>query len=279
MTSGTYGGSTLTISGNGFASTVNNIQVTMNLNPCAIVQTAPSQVQCTIPAQGSASSSATIYVTSKGVSFPTTHSLTYSLAITPTITSINPTSGSTGQTLIIAGSNFIDGETSVSVGGVPCTIVSVSGTSITCTIGSGPAGNQPVIVNVASVGQSNSNIQFQYILQVDSVTPSQGSYGGGQTIIISGGGLNASNVAITVCNQACQSIVVVSNTQLTCITPSATISSSDTTCNLTVTIAGLVQSTTYTYKADLTATITSVSPTRGGTGGGTTLTIVGTNFP
>ncbi|CAF4865646.1 unnamed protein product, partial [Rotaria socialis] len=38
-------------------------------------------------------------------------------------------------------------------------------------------------------------------------------------------------------------------------------------------------SVSYIYQANLTATITSISPTRGGTGGGTTLTITGTNFP
>jgi hypothetical protein len=35
----------------------------------------------------------------------------------------------------------------------------------------------------------------------------------------------------------------------------------------------------YVYGANLTATVTAVSPTRGGTGGGTTLTVTGTNFP
>ncbi len=38
-------------------------------------------------------------------------------------------------------------------------------------------------------------------------------------------------------------------------------------------------STSFTYKAALTPTVSSVSPLRGGTGGGTTLTITGTGFP
>ncbi|CAF5126907.1 unnamed protein product, partial [Rotaria magnacalcarata] len=37
--------------------------------------------------------------------------------------------------------------------------------------------------------------------------------------------------------------------------------------------------TYFIYKANLTASITSVSPVRGGTGGGTTITINGNNFP
>jgi hypothetical protein len=278
-TSGIYGGSFLTINGNGFSSSTSNVQVTVGLNSCPIIQTTSSQIQCIIPAQGSSASSATIHITSNGINFPNTFSLAYSSTITPTVTSLNPTSGSAGETLTITGSNFVNGTTSVSVGGISCTIISVSTTLITCTTESSAAGYQSVLVNVASVGKSNSNIQFQYALQVNNVTPSQGSYGGGQTITIFGDGFNGSNVAVTLCNQACQSVVIVSNTQLTCVTPAATFSLSDTTCNLTVTVGGLVQTTPYIYKSSLTATITSISPTRGGTGGGTTLTIIGTNFP
>ena len=38
-------------------------------------------------------------------------------------------------------------------------------------------------------------------------------------------------------------------------------------------------SSSFAYKAALTPTVSSVSPQRGGTGGGTTLTITGTGFP
>jgi hypothetical protein len=269
----------LTIDGNGFASSIDNVQITVGTNVCTIGQTTPGQIQCTIPAQGSNTSSATIHITSNSVTFPDTFTLTYSSAVTPTVTSINPTSRSANETLTITGTNFIDGQTSVSIGGSSCTIVSASTTPITCTIRSSSAGSQPVVVYVASVGKSNSNIQFQYALQVSNVSPWHGSYGGGQTITVLGDGFNDSNVSVTVCNQACQSVVIVSNTQLICVTPLKTISSSDTTCNLTVTVGDLLHSVLYVYEANLTATITSVSPTRGGTGGGTTLTIIGTNFP
>ncbi|CAF4907753.1 unnamed protein product, partial [Rotaria socialis] len=80
---------------------------------------------------------------------------------------------------------------------------------------------------------------------------------------------NTSSVSVTICNQACQSVSVISNTQLTCVTPSASASSTDRACSLTVTVGSLSQSVSYIYQANLTATITSISPTRGGTGGGT----------
>jgi hypothetical protein len=42
---------------------------------------------------------------------------------------------------------------------------------------------------------------------------------------------------------------------------------------------GITVTSTFEYKASLTPTITSSSPLRGGTGGGTLLTITGSGFP
>ncbi|CAF3091006.1 unnamed protein product [Rotaria socialis] len=279
MTIGTNGDVLLTINGNGFSSNINNVQVNVGSSSCSIVQATQNQIQCIAPARGSNGSPAAISVISNGISFLSTLSLTYSTTITPTISSVSPTSGSASQLLTITGTNFVSNETSVVVGNVPCAISSVSTTSITCTVGSSPAGSQPVIVQVTSAGNSNSNVQFQYALQVNSVTPTQGSYGGGQLLTIVGDGFDGSNLAITLCSQACQSITVLSNTQVTCVTPAATASTSNTICSLTVSIGNATHSVSYTYSASLTARVTFVSPTRGGTGGGTTLTITGTNFP
>lgn len=275
----TYGGVLLTINGNGFAKVASNIQVRVGSSTCTIVQTTPGQVKCIVPAQGSNTSPASISVISNSVTFPSSSTFTYSSSVTPTISSISPTSGTAGQTLTISGSNFVNGQTSVTIGGTTCAIVSVSSSSITCTVSSSPAGTQSVIVSVATVGTSNTNIQFQYALQVSSISPTQGSFGGGQLVTVTGDGFNTSGISVTICSQPCQSVSVVSNTQLTCITPSATVASSDQTCSLTVTVGILTQSASYVYRNSLTSTISSISPLRGGTGGGTTLTITGTNFP
>ena len=274
-----YGGITLAVNGNGFATSTSNIQVYVGSNACPIIQTTPGQVTCTVPAQGSSASSSTVRVVSNGVTFPGSLTFTYSSSLTPSVTSISPTSGTTGQLITITGSNFVSGQTSVTVGGVICSVGSVSTTSITCTVGSSPAGNQPVVVSVSSNGISNSNIVFQYALQITSATPLRGSFGGGQSVTINGNGFNSSGASVTICGTACQSVNIISNTQLVCITPSATVSSSDRSCSLTVSVGSLSQSVNYVYGNNVTATVSSVSPTRGGTGGGTLLTITGTNFP
>lgn len=277
--SGIYGGLLVTIDGNGFSNSITSVYVTMGSNPCTIISTMPGQLTCVTPAQGSNPSSVSVSIISNAVTFPNTLTMNYSSSITPIITSIYPTSGTAEQILLITGSNFIENETSVLVGGVSCPILNISTTSIMCTVASNRAGYQAVVIYVTSVGKSNSNIRFQYNLQVQNVTPSRGSFGGGQTITIFGDGFNGSYVTATICNRMCQSLIVMSNTEITCVTPSANIISSVKTCNLTVSVDNSSQSIVYTYDTSLTANVTSISPTRGGTGGGTTLIIYGTNFP
>ena len=211
--------------------------------------------------------------------FPNPPSFIYNSTETPTITSISPTDGVSGQILTISGSNFIIGQTSVTIGDSTCAIVTVSSSSITCTVGADPAGNQPVLVSVATLGTSNANILFTYNLQLTSALPAEGGFGGGQTVTIVGDGFNSSSTTVTICGQACRSVTTESNTQLTCVTPSAVSSPPSQQCNLTVSVGGLSQTAVFTYRANLTATVTSISPRRGGTGGGTLLNITGTNFP
>ena len=276
---GTNGGVLLTINGNGFARSASEVQVSIGTSICTIVQTTPGEVQCTVPAQGSNASPALLHVVSNGVDFPNPPSFNYSSGATPSITSISPTTGGSGQALNISGSNFVSGQTSVTIGDTTCAVTTVSATSITCTVGAGPAGNQPLVVSVASVGTSNANTIFIYDLQITSASPAEGSFGGGQTMNIVGDGFNSSSLNVTICGQACRSVSALSNTQLTCVTASAASSPPSQQCTLIVSVGGLSQNTSYTYRANLTATVTSISPMRGGTGGGTLLTITGTNFP
>ena len=51
-------------------------------------------------------------------------------------------------------------------------------------------------------------------------------------------------------------------------------------CDVTVTVANQEQTLAngYTYKQSLTPTISQVDPKRGGTGGGTRITVTGTGF-
>ena len=61
--------------------------------------------------------------------------------------------------------------------------------------------------------------------------------------------------------------------------PQASNTISDSYCTLIVTENGLTANQLFNYSLALTPKIQSVSPSRGGTGGGTVLTIMGQNFP
>lgn len=61
--------------------------------------------------------------------------------------------------------------------------------------------------------------------------------------------------------------------------PASTNKVSDSSCTLNVTENGLTSNQLFTYLLALTPTLASVSPNRGGTGGGTVLKITGQNFP
>ncbi|CAF3294041.1 unnamed protein product [Rotaria sp. Silwood2] len=281
LTSSVYGGATLAIVGHGFSSNISEIEVNVGTDSCPITSTTSDKVECTIPPQRNNSNTANISITSHRISFPSSSVLTYDRTITPNISSVSPTFGSNSQNLVISGNNFAgSAQTNVTVGKTECTISSHSMGSVACTVGSNlPAGTHEVTVHVDGVGDSNSDISYTQDLSITSVAPSQGGYGGGLPSTILGNGFNGTNITVSVCNRACLSKEIVSNGQLICVTPELSSTAASTACNLTVSVDGISKNTLFTYRANLTATVTSVSPARGGTGGGTTITINGTNFP
>ena len=280
-TSGIYGGAKLTIDGHGFSSNVSEVQVNVGSRPCPVVESSESEIRCVVPPRGNGSNTANIQITSHNIPFPSSFSLNYSQGITPNITSISPPLGSGAQSLVITGNRFVGvGQTEVTVGETPCNITSRAMTSITCTIGRTlPAGNHSVTVNVEEVGDSNENVIYRHDLTINTVTPPEGGYGGGLRSSVIGNGFDGDDVRVSVCNRSCLSEQIVSNEELVCVTPPLTMVSGNTLCNMTVVVDGIQKETTFTYKQNLTATVTGVGPNRGGTGGGTLITINGTNFP
>ncbi len=93
-------------------------------------------------------------------------------AVPPTVTGVNPSSGSTagGTSITITGTGFAAGAT-VNVGGVACTNVNVvSATSITCTTPAGSAGTASVVVTAG--GQSSvANTLFTYAAPPTTTVP------------------------------------------------------------------------------------------------------------
>lgn len=280
LTGSIHGGATLTIDGHGFSKNTSRVQVNIDSNSCPVTETSDSRVKCTIPPQNNNANAANITIISEQILFPTSLTFNYDSTITPNISSVSPTSGSGSQVLHVTGNHLNNtGQTSISVGKTPCNISSHSMTSLTCTVSSDlPAGNHTLRVHIDDVGDSNDDVLYHHDLTVTNASPSEGSYGGGVQSTINGNGFNGTNVNASVCNIPCLSVKVISNRQVNCETPAMTMTSTNTLCNVSVDVDGMHKETPFTYRSNLTATITSVTPNRGGTGGGTTIMINGTNF-
>ena len=115
-----------------------------------------------------------------------------------------------------------------------------------------------------------------------SVSPVQGSVGGGFVLTLSGKSLDAMTssmrstpTTVTVCGSPCTSIETSSSTEMTCTVAETQTAES---CDVVLSQDGtnVTLSSAFEFRDDLTPKVTSVSPDRGGTAGGTVLTITGT---
>ncbi len=204
---------------------------------------------------------------------------TYDTSVSPSVASVSPNSGSGGQ-VTISGSGFgVDADSvSVKVGMVDCQVTAVTDVQVTCVLESGSAGAQPVVVSVAQIGDSNRNVQYTYSLSVTGLSQVEGSIGGGLSLQISGSGFS-NLTSVTICGRTCPLKGQTSLSAVTCTVPDAVVKNADSVCTVSVAENGQTATSTFTYRLALTPVISSSSPARGGTGGGTLLTITGSGFP
>ncbi|WP_165482041.1 IPT/TIG domain-containing protein [Legionella beliardensis] len=200
----------------------------------------------------------------------------YTYVAAPTITTINPTSGSTtgGQTVTITGTN-LTGTTSVTFGSTPATGVTVvNDATVTVVTPAGLAG--PVDVTLTATGGSVTVPGGHVYVTTPTITlinPNAGPVTGGQTVTITGANLTGTN-SVTFGGTPATGVTVVNDSTVTVVTPAGIAGPVDvtvTTVGGSVTIPG-----GYTY---VTApTITTINPTAGPAAGGQTVTITGTNL-
>jgi hypothetical protein len=118
------------------------------------------------------------------------------------------------------------------------------------------------------------NIAAPPVPVVSGVSPSAGPISGGTTVTISGAKF-ASGASVTFGGTAATSVTVSSSSQIQAVTPGHVAGS----VGVLVQVNGVSSSSSinFTYIA-LTPTVSSISPSNGGTAGGTAVTINGTNF-
>ena len=207
----------------------------------------------------------------------------YSINVTsagpaPIVTGVSPTSGPTagGNTVTITGTDLTSAS-AVHFGSASATNVTpVSATSVTATA---PAGTGTVDVTVTTPnGTSAISVNDQYTYAdaptVTSLSPAAGKTSGGNTVTINGTNLTGAT-AVKFGTTSATGLMAVSSTQITATAPAGT-----GTVHVTVTTPNGTSTTSasdqYTY-TDLPA-VTGVAPNSGPAGGGTSVTITGTNL-
>lgn len=311
MSGSINGGTMITISGSGFSHIFERNTVSLGGIPCTIVDSISSMIRCRTQAgSNSVALAATVN------EFPVSTSLMYeySDAATPMVTSIDSTpndinSLSSGSEVTIVGSLLgtvssdvqiqISSSTSMDFDPVDACIMTTFDidtsniATITCTVPNKPAGIYELLVYVQGYGYASlSDSTVGYALEIDSFSPMSSGSGGGVLITVSGSGFPvlsspSDTLSVTFCDSEASSTVcvVVSSTinQLECILdpmPTDAPFTTDTNCFVTVNSGGQTQvsSDAYEFIGSLTPQINSITPSIGGTGGGTIVTIEGSGF-
>jgi len=195
----------------------------------------------------------------------------------PTVSSVSPNTGPVGggTVVTITGTNFASGAT-VKFGTQAATSVTFqSATQILATTPAGVAG--AVTVTVTAGGQSGSLASgFTYVATptVSGVSPSSGTTSGGTGVTITGTNFVA-GATVKFGTVTATNVTVTNSTTITATTPAGSAGA----VTVTVTNPGaLTGSLTNGFTYVVIPTVSGVSPNTGPVGGGTAVTITGTNF-
>lgn len=208
----------------------------------------------------------------------------YRTFTTPYVKSISPSRGKGGQTVTIYGSGFSTdtADMHVTIANSSCGVVTSSETSLTCVLDDRPAGIYSIILHEKGKGLSayptSKAVTFAYEISLSSVSPNDCGLGGGRVVSVKGHGFDSSTT-VKICDVVCATINSSLN-EIYCEVPAYTgqTGNPDIACAMSVVGRDEVTSSRpglFTYRESLTSRITSVSPSRGGTGGGVQLTIKG----
>jgi len=269
------GGNDITITGTGL-SNVNSVEI--NTYPANIQSSTATEIIVTVP-DGYAWGSVDLSVSDDVDSVTSIGGYTY---LKPTISSVFPNSGpiSGGTSVTIYGNNFTNDINGVYFDGVDTFEYTwISSSEISATTPEGSTAGVPISVDIdTNAGTVYGPNQFTYLApSITSVDPNQGSISGETSVTIHGTGFPNDISFISFGNDDASTFTWISSTEITAITPpqfSSTGGLVDVVVSLGSgdSIYGLNQ---FTY---LAPSISSIVPNQGSIGGGTPVTIYGTNF-
>lgn len=218
--SGSTTGNTLVdIYGTGFQA---GVTVTIGGSSCTgLVLVDSTKLTCLTPAH--AAGGTNVVVMNPGATEVAGNNF-YTYTGAPFLDYISPPGGPTtgGTVIYITGTGFINGAT-VNISGIPCLNPSVTNsTTMTCVSPANTPGTYSLnVINPDNQSSSSANYVYSVAPTIVNVSPSGGSVTGGTTLTITGTNLlNTLSVKLG-SSLNCGSLVVVSPTSLTCVTPSA----------------------------------------------------------
>lgn len=259
VTSGAVGAS-VTITGTNFGSSQGSGTVKFNGTAATVGSWNATTIAVTVP---SGATTGNVVVHASGVD---SNGSSFTVLPTPTITSLNPTSGIIGASVTITGTNFgsSQGSSTVNFNGTAATPTSWNATSIGVPV---PSGATTGNVVVHASGVDTNGVAFTVVPNITSLSPTSGAVG--VSVTITGTGFGGSQGSSTVkFNGTTASPTSWSATSIAVPVPTGA-----TTGNVVVHASG-VDSNGVTFT--VSPSISSLSVTSGPTG--TAVTISGLNF-
>jgi hypothetical protein len=266
----TAGGTAITLTGTGFTG---DTVVLFGTKPSLAVSAdlAGTRLTAELPAR-TLPGAVDVTVATEGGSDVLADAFTYVVA--PTLTSVAPAVGpASGGTLVtLTGTGFRLG-TVVAFGGAPATVVDVTAT--TATVTAPPHAPGPVDVVVTTPGGATALPDaFTYVAAptLTAVAPDAGPASGGAAVELRGTGFRA-GMSVTFDGVAAV-VTAVSATAATVTTPAHP--AGPVTVGVTTPGGAADLADAYTYV--VAPVLTSLTPTEGPAGGGTTVTLTGSGF-
>jgi hypothetical protein len=267
------GGTTITITGADF---ISGATVTVDGSTCASPNVVNSTTLTCVTAAHAAGAVSVVVTNPDFQVGPLASAFTYQAA--PTVTSVSPAGGNAagGTTITITGTGFLTGAI-VDLDSIPCTSPTfVNSTTLTCVTAAHASGLVQVdVTNTDSqVGSLASAYTYLDAPTVTSVAPNAGALAGGSAVTITGTGFFA-GATVDFDGISCTGVTVVSDTSITCTTGGHAAGAVNVTVTNIDTQNGIG---TSVYSYQVAPTVSSVSPSYGPIGGGTNITITGSDF-
>ncbi|CAD5115663.1 DgyrCDS4618 [Dimorphilus gyrociliatus] len=206
-------------------------------------------------------------------------SFQYKSDLVPTITDIQPKTGSVGTQITLTGTGFDSttiAKNKFSVGDSDCTVSSATATEIKCTLGAEVSGDLEMSFYVEGKGRAKFDLgTFTYTPVITSFDPTSSNAGGNSKLTINGAGFSK-GITITIGSNKCRIINLEIN-KIVCIVPPSGGST-------TAVVKATKDSNDYTAPSDFTysavgsVSIAAIDKTEVTVFGGEEIVITGTGF-